>query len=224
MAHEALIRQWPTLREWLDEDREGRLLHRRLTEAAQEWEALDRDPGALFAGDAAGRDRRLGDGPRSASSNQLEREFLAASRQASEREAERQRRTNRRLRALLIGAVVLLAPRWPRDAMALVQRSHARHAEDVAEGQALTADAKRLGTLAGKRDEPGPQAVARAGGHAAPDLPETRGDLARRPPGLPGPVSPHPPVSNEDHRTCHESGRPPTRIGRLVRASSASTT
>jgi hypothetical protein len=50
VAHEALIRHWPTLREWLDEDRGGRILHRRLTEAAQEWEALGRDPGALFRG------------------------------------------------------------------------------------------------------------------------------------------------------------------------------
>ena len=65
VAHEALIRHWPTLREWLDEDREGRLLHRRLTEAAQEWEALGRDPGALLRGDASGHDRRLGDSTRS---------------------------------------------------------------------------------------------------------------------------------------------------------------
>jgi hypothetical protein len=50
VAHEALIRYWPTLRAWLDEDREGRLLHRRLTEAAQEWEALRRDVGALYRG------------------------------------------------------------------------------------------------------------------------------------------------------------------------------
>ena len=39
VAHEALIREWPTLREWLDADREGLRLHRHLTEAAQEWAA-----------------------------------------------------------------------------------------------------------------------------------------------------------------------------------------
>ena len=44
VAHEALIREWPTLRQWLSEDREGLRLHRRLTEDAQEWEALERDP------------------------------------------------------------------------------------------------------------------------------------------------------------------------------------
>ena len=50
VAHEALIRHWPTLRAWLDEDREGRLVHRRLTDAAQEWDATGRDRGLLFRG------------------------------------------------------------------------------------------------------------------------------------------------------------------------------
>ena len=40
VAHEALIREWPRLRQWLREDREGLRLHRRLTEAASEWETL----------------------------------------------------------------------------------------------------------------------------------------------------------------------------------------
>ncbi len=50
VAHEALIREWPTLRGWLEEDREGLRLHRHLTEAAQEWEALQRDPSVLYRG------------------------------------------------------------------------------------------------------------------------------------------------------------------------------
>ncbi len=50
VAHEALIREWPTLRGWLEEDREGLRLHRRLTQAAQEWDASGRDPGVLYRG------------------------------------------------------------------------------------------------------------------------------------------------------------------------------
>lgn len=50
VAHEALIREWPTLREWLNQDREGLRLHRQLTEAAQDWEILGRDPGAVYRG------------------------------------------------------------------------------------------------------------------------------------------------------------------------------
>ncbi len=45
VAHEALIREWPTFRDWLNEDREGLQLHRRLTEAAHEWEFLEHDEG-----------------------------------------------------------------------------------------------------------------------------------------------------------------------------------
>ncbi|MDT8304725.1 MAG: BTAD domain-containing putative transcriptional regulator, partial [Anaerolineae bacterium] len=95
VAHEALIREWPALRQWLAEDRQGLLLHRHLTDAAQEWEAIGRDEGELYRGarleqalswSSANRDRL----------NPLEMAFLAASRglakrRAAEREAERQR-------------------------------------------------------------------------------------------------------------------------------------
>ena len=50
VAHEALIREWPQLREWLSQDREGIILHRHLTEAAHEWELLERDTDALYRG------------------------------------------------------------------------------------------------------------------------------------------------------------------------------
>ena len=36
VAHEALLREWPRLRGWLDEDAEARRLHRRLTDTARE--------------------------------------------------------------------------------------------------------------------------------------------------------------------------------------------
>ncbi len=50
VAHEALIREWPTLHAWLSEDREGLRMHRQITEAADQWEAMERDPGALYRG------------------------------------------------------------------------------------------------------------------------------------------------------------------------------
>ena len=50
VAHEALIREWPTLRAWLSEDRDSLRLHRHLTEAARSWEELDREPGELYRG------------------------------------------------------------------------------------------------------------------------------------------------------------------------------
>jgi len=50
LAHEALIREWPTLRAWLDQDRESLLIDRHLTLSAQAWSRLDRDPGELYRG------------------------------------------------------------------------------------------------------------------------------------------------------------------------------
>ena len=50
VAYEALLREWPRLRAWLDEDREGRRLHHQLTEAASGWESEGRDPAALYRG------------------------------------------------------------------------------------------------------------------------------------------------------------------------------
>lgn len=50
VSHEALIREWPTLRDWLNEDRDDLLLHQQLTEDTRDWLKLDRDPGALYRG------------------------------------------------------------------------------------------------------------------------------------------------------------------------------
>src|SRR5439155_6742937 len=47
VAHEALLREWPRLRGWLEDDAEGRRLHRHLRAAAREWLARGRDPGEL---------------------------------------------------------------------------------------------------------------------------------------------------------------------------------
>jgi hypothetical protein len=46
VSHEALIRSWPRLRKWIDEDRASLRLLRRVTEAAQEWQRLNRDEGS----------------------------------------------------------------------------------------------------------------------------------------------------------------------------------
>lgn len=50
VAHEALIREWPLLREWLADDREGLRVHRRLTECANEWQHAQFDQGILYRG------------------------------------------------------------------------------------------------------------------------------------------------------------------------------
>ncbi len=50
VSHEALIREWPALREWLLQNRDELRLERRLQQAAEEWQGLNQDPGALLQG------------------------------------------------------------------------------------------------------------------------------------------------------------------------------
>ena len=97
VAHEALIREWPTLRGWIEEDREGLRLHRHLTLAAEAWERRGGDPAELYRGTRliqasawaeAHADRLSG----------MERTFLGASRdQEQQVEAERESARQREL-------------------------------------------------------------------------------------------------------------------------------
>jgi tetratricopeptide (TPR) repeat protein len=50
VAHEALIRNWPQLRKWIDADRAGLRVRARLTEAAREWKNSGHDPAYLYSG------------------------------------------------------------------------------------------------------------------------------------------------------------------------------
>jgi len=78
VAHEALITSWPTLRSWLDEDAERRVIRDRLSTAINEWERLGRKRDALWNG------RQLLETQLLERSDLLPRErlFLAASRRA----------------------------------------------------------------------------------------------------------------------------------------------
>ncbi len=86
VAHEALIREWQRLADWLTQDRDGLRLHRHLTEATREWEALRRDGGALYRG------ARLAQAQEWAAANathlnEAERTFLAAAVEQEHHEA-----------------------------------------------------------------------------------------------------------------------------------------
>jgi len=97
VAHEALIREWDRLRQWLNESRADIRLQRLLAAAAAEWLGADRDPGFLlhdsrldqFEGWAAGTDVAL---------TEKERAFLDASIEARQkRETDEAARLQREL-------------------------------------------------------------------------------------------------------------------------------
>jgi WD40 repeat protein/DNA-binding SARP family transcriptional activator len=85
VAHEALIREWPALRDWLNQDRESLKLHRHLTEAAHEWELLERDAGLLYRGARLAQAREWAALHPNAL-NTMERAFLEASIEQNQRE------------------------------------------------------------------------------------------------------------------------------------------
>ena len=140
VAHEALLREWPRLCEWIEEDGEGRRLRRHITQAATEWDAAERDHGELYRGArlVAALDWST---DHAFELNELEREFVTTSREASERETRRVRRANRRLRGLLAGVAVLLAAALAGGVFALVQRGEARKAATAQLAQSLAAHA-----------------------------------------------------------------------------------
>ena len=165
LVHEALLEQWPRLKEWLEEDAQGRRLHLHLAQAASEWEASGREPGELYRGArlAAALEWADATGEQAAGLNRLEREFLEESRTAFAR-------ANRRLRALLAAAVVLLLAALVAGGVALAARGSAKR-------QATAAIAQRLGAQALSEQRLDRALLLARAGIALDDTEATRSDL-----------------------------------------------
>lgn len=134
LIHEALLRHWPRLRTWLEEDSQGRVLQLHLAQAAREWEASGREPGELYRGARLAAAIEWADSSGAGTLNRVERDFLHESRRASAR-------ANRRLRILLAATLVLLVAALAAGGVALAARSSA-------DRQATSATAERLGAQA----------------------------------------------------------------------------
>ena len=111
VAHEALIRAWETLREWLDDDREGNRIQRRLTEAANQWIEFGKEPSLLYRGvllqQAQEWLKSTIDLP-----NQIEIEFLHESQKADEKSQKRQRLVIQLLATLTVIALLAAGAFW----------------------------------------------------------------------------------------------------------------
>ncbi|MFG2987550.1 hypothetical protein ACGFYQ_41300 [Streptomyces sp. NPDC048258] len=127
ISHEALLRAWPRLRGWIDEDREGLVVRQRLTEAAEAWAAADRHPdfhlrgGRLEEARALLREERL----RHRRLPSLDEEFLTASSDAQRAERQSETHRTRRLQAALAGTVIGLCLALAAAGLAFQQRAEA---------------------------------------------------------------------------------------------------
>jgi WD40 repeat protein len=145
ISHEALLDSWPRLREWIDTDRSGLRLHRRLTDAARNWADTGRDSGALYRGvrlDAAvdwvtRQDHRD-------ALNQLEQEFVDASVQATRAEHVRERRRTRRLRTLVAALGALLLVSAAATVYSVQQTDAANRERNLAVSRQVAGTANRL--------------------------------------------------------------------------------
>ena len=114
VAHEALIRHWPRLQAWLDEDRTSLRVRERIRQAAQLWDEGGRNDDLIqHRGVQLEEAKSLSHSPRFAL-NTLEQAYVDACealrlRLLAEEEEERMRelRAARRLNATLIGGVVV---------------------------------------------------------------------------------------------------------------------
>ena len=168
VAHEALIREWPTLRSWLDENRQWIRVQRELTQAAQQWIESGRDTDLLYRGarlvqaiersmdhenDFSGREReflnasqeyaRQEEAKRTA---QQQRELEAARKLAEVTEARRRAEAERTRIAYLVGmvAVVIAIVAIVFRNQAVWQRDEANRQRQIASIRQLEAQAQML--------------------------------------------------------------------------------
>lgn len=154
IAHEALVRVWPRLRGWLDDDLDGQRLFRHLAGAADAWEGMGRPDSELYRGTRLSRTAEWRDrtGP---DLNADEAAFLDASvalsvaeQRAAEARAAHERRSRRRLGGALVGVGVLLVLALVAGVLAVRSADRARQEKQDREAAAVVAEARRAGAQA----------------------------------------------------------------------------
>jgi len=144
ISHEALLRAWPRLADWVDADRRGLLIRQQLTDAADYWAGAGEDDGALYRGGrllaatewAAGR----------ADLTPAESRFLTASTTAAGRRSRLMRSLTSALALLLVVAVAagLVAFLQRNDAE---QRGRESRSRQLAAQAMLSLNADPRGTM-----------------------------------------------------------------------------
>ena len=160
ISHEALIRAWPTLAEWIDDGREDMRYQLQVEEEAKRWQDFDENPDYLLRGlSLANADDWLARAQPQLT--ELENRFLHASREAEQarieaeetdrrergslleakaeeerKRADAEKRNASRLRIFLIGAFVLAAIALMAGGLAILNANRANEQAAIAEANA----------------------------------------------------------------------------------------
>ncbi len=192
IVHESLITRWPTLARWLAEAADDVAFLDQLRGAAKQWADRSREPGLLWRDSAMAEARQWRLRNPEAELPEVERAFLDAVFELSERDVRRRRRT--RLIALAVtvlvatGAVVALVwiNRSESDARATAERARdqaerALSAERLArKEQERSAEARQLTEKERRRREQAESTARTASAQVEEtqeDLKETNADL-----------------------------------------------
>ncbi|MEV8405926.1 hypothetical protein AB0R12_08960 [Streptomyces niveus] len=143
ISHEALLRAWPLLRQWIQEDAATLLLRQQLGTAAEDWDTAGRDAAFLFRG---GRLQAAEELAEQTELTQLESAFLAAGQAAATSELRRERRRTTLLKRALSAVAVALCLAIVAAVVAVRQQRNAEAQQQVATARALLAEADSLGT------------------------------------------------------------------------------
>ena len=195
IAHEALVRVWPRLRGWLDDDVDGQRLFRHLAGAADAWDTMGRPDSELYRGARLSRIREWRDRSKP-DLDDTETAFLAASvalseteQRAAETRIVQERRVNRRLRGALAGVGVLLVLTMIAGAVAVHTADRAGRDRDRAEAAADLADARRAGAAALVQEDVATALLLAVSALQADDSPEAWDNLGAALAGTPSLVT-----------------------------------
>ena len=169
LSHDVLLRAWPRLRGWLEEDQASWIVHGQLADAAAAWHDSDEDPSFLYRGAQLAALQQAAtqwsaNPARSPALTGTQRDFL----QASERAAARSSRRRRSAVAIL---ALLTALAVAASGFAFFQRAAAIGQRDQAISNQAITEALQFGTsdpslaaqlyLAAYRIQPTPDLASR---------------------------------------------------------------
>jgi hypothetical protein len=106
IVHEALIREWARLRHWIDNNRRFRTWQERLRVVVREWEATNKDEGALLRGVPLAEAEHWVQ-TRQAELSLSDRDFIQQSVQMRDRERRLQARQRRRIMVVLVSNLMV---------------------------------------------------------------------------------------------------------------------